>query len=124
MYGYFEFSTECGIYCIVRRQHTYIRYVCVCVCVCVCHFVLKFSIRYCRYNRCPVMSCCGQPSCNVPCVLLCCCLPTSKYISTKPQYINVYISWQAATPQYTRYVARWLNTATDNWTAFVSAVLN
>jgi len=36
----------------------------------------------------------------------------------------VNISWQAATARYRRYVARWPTTATDNWTAFVSAVPN
>jgi len=37
---------------------------------------------------------------------------------------DVNISWQAATPRYRRYVARWLTAATDNWAVFVSAVLN
>jgi len=37
---------------------------------------------------------------------------------------DVNISWHAAPPWYTRYVAKWLTAANDNWTVFVSAVLN
>ena len=55
-----------------------------------CHCLLKFSIQYCRYNHCPVFSCCSQPSCNVPCVLQWCCMPTDIHIS--PNFDSVAAS--------------------------------
>jgi len=31
-----------------------------------CRCLFKLSIQYCRYKHCPVITCCVQPSCNVP----------------------------------------------------------